>query len=346
MLTGKKNSWLRRSPPFLFCLFILFSLLLSGCRGTITGDTARNQDNESSITAVSYVPPLVGAILAPTDSPAAAGNGQVTAALRSLKEQYGVRVRAISPTDFLTPEEALGYFGVNEARAVVIADPAFAGFVPAAQEKFQKTTFIYLGLPEERTLETRLAGAYLAGALAGAMLPGGSVTVDIPPGETEAAAFERVIRAGLAETGKRDPLLTLTTSIGGGTVPGAAAGAGSESAAATADLRIILRAADMPPLPPGTGRIGNVIVLLQPNEAPPPGVWSIQGGVNSNDLYPRLEAILKGKEGQPSLLSVQWNIFMKTVRATEEPQPLPEEIRSKLEPVLQKLAQGEVHFNG
>ncbi|MZP31147.1 hypothetical protein GTO91_15680 [Heliobacterium undosum] len=358
MLTGKENSGLRRNPRFLFCLFIVVSLLLlSGCGGTTTGDRAGNQDDEGDITAGSYVPPLFGAILAPADSPAAAGNGQVTAALRSLKDRYGASARAISPADFLTPEEALRYFGVNEARAVVIADPAFAGLVPAAQEKFQKTKFIYLGPPEERAQETRLASAYLAGALAGAILPGGSVAAVVPPGETEAAAFERAIRAGLAETGKTLPLF-MTPAGGGadpsGAVPGvgdAAAGDGnasaaqSEPAAATADLRIILRAADMPPLPPGTRRAGNVIVLLQPNEAPPPGIWSIQGGVNSTDLLPRLEAILKGKEGQPSALPIQWNIFMKTAGATEEHQPLPEEIRMKLEPVLQKLAQGEIHFN-
>ncbi|MBM7868404.1 hypothetical protein GTO89_16035 [Heliobacterium gestii] len=349
-------------------VLLLPLLLLAGCRGTTTAD----DEGDYEITAGGYVPPLVGAILAPSHTPAEGGNGQISAALHSLKDHYGVTARAIASTDFLTPEEALRYFGENEARAVVIADPAFAGLLPAAQQKYPKTKYIYLGPPEERAQETRQASAYLAGALAGAMLPSGTVAVLTPPGETQTAAVERAIRAGMAEMGRNSGLIMTPviapadpagtagagdaaagTGSAAGNVAGVAnpAGAGGSAAsddaaaaAASADLRIVLRSADTPPQPAGTRRSNNVIVLLQPNEVAPPGVWVIQGGVNSADLLPRLEAILSGKDGQTGALPIQWNIYQRPAGGTGEHQPLPEEIRTKLDPVLQKLARGEVKF--
>ncbi|MTV50489.1 hypothetical protein GJ688_16195 [Heliobacillus mobilis] len=313
----------------LFLFTIILSLLLSGCRSTPTSPVETDEE-----TGGGPVPVLVGAILAPADSATATLNPKVTEAVRSVKTRLGVHKQIVTTSDFLSTEEALRYFGENEARVVLIADPAYKDILPSAEQTYPKTKFLSLTPGDVQTGSNRLAGAYLVGALAGAISPNGAITALFTAGDTQVAVVEKALRTGLAETNKK---AVLTRAVTGENIP------------LTGDVLISTVKDTLPVMTASLTGTNVGIALVNANEPTPSGIFVVESGYLDTDILPQLESILSGKDVK-NLGKTGWNLYIAGPGTTPSgpavKRPLSSEINEKMMPLLQKVEQGQIDLAG
>ncbi|QGG48245.1 hypothetical protein [Heliorestis convoluta] len=118
-------------------LSILLSILLMGCK-----DREAFEQIEPESPMVSTLPNLLGAVIAPEDSPYGQFNSVVREALQRIGHRQGMQVTIIEPSDFLEKEDTIHYFGQNGASYVFIIDPAYEEVVKAYEEAYVESSFV------------------------------------------------------------------------------------------------------------------------------------------------------------------------------------------------------------
>ncbi|MDD2421290.1 MAG: hypothetical protein PHU78_04010 [Heliobacteriaceae bacterium] len=307
----------------LLILGLILILLTAGCRPASPPVTT-NQEFTGSGT----VPVLIGAIRASTNTPAAMANDELTAVMRQAKRKYGVQVQVISPADFLTLEEALKYFGENQAKGVLVAEPEAAALLPAIREHYPETRFEMLAAGETLPVKDLATGVYLAGSLAGHLVPQGNLTVIFPPDKPGLAALEPVLRAGILGSNSQ---AVLTIAAGG-----------SENV--TGDLFIAMHPA-VPAKTPAQG----IAVLTGPNPGTA-GFWVVQNSsIAQGTIANQVEKMFQPETRQPNAGALAWEVYYADKREGQNrgavvKKPLPPELAEKIEEIRQELQTGAINL--
>ncbi|KAB2954332.1 hypothetical protein F9B85_01180 [Heliorestis acidaminivorans] len=127
----------RKSHKILFLLIIL-SLLLLGCQGK-----AVDSDADLEAVVVNSAPTLIGAIMAPGESPYGYYNDLVREAIQRIGHRQGMQVTIIEAEDFLEKEETIDYFFQNRALYVFVNDPAYYDIL-SLENREDGTSFVML----------------------------------------------------------------------------------------------------------------------------------------------------------------------------------------------------------
>ncbi|MCW2277874.1 hypothetical protein [Heliophilum fasciatum] len=308
-------------------LGIILCAFLTGCRI----DTPKT-NIAPDLQMQGPVPTLVGLLLAPEGSTGAAMNPTLVEGLRAVRDRYGFHSKVIAATDFLSPDEALQYFGENEAALAFIADLRVREQLPALQERFPKTKFILLGPSVEDAKQEFYSAGYLAGTLGAITVPEGkSVAVLIPPSES-AEAWNQVIRGGFGETGRTVMVETMTELPVGPLL---------------ADLFILVKPSQLAiPLASIAGKPG--IAVCDPTEVSPVGFWSVRPEENINgNITQYVDSVMPkdATSAAPKRIALYRIAGPATGnRQNESILPLSVDGLAKIDTVQQKLRNGSISF--